>query len=468
MAPLASGSAPPVRRRSSTSSLSVQQLGAPSFREDHNVRMAYVTGAMVRGIASTTLVARMARAGLLSFVGTGGWSLDETEQAIQTLQADLPPDAPYGFNLLSTPDDPEMEASVVELYLRYGVRQIEASAFMQVSRPLVWYRLRGARRTRDGMHVPNRVMAKVSRPEVARQFVSPPPQRHVDALVEQGRLSPDEAALASEIPMADDVTVEADSGGHTDNGVASSLFPAMLRVRDRAVKTHGYDRPIRVGAAGGLGTPEAIASAFILGADYVVTGSINQSTVEAGTSDAVKDLLEQAEPQDTAMAPAGDMFELGAQVQVLSKGVFFPARANKLYRLYTTYDALSEIPKKTRRQIQDKFFHRSFEDVYAETRRYYAEKNPDELEAMERDPKHKMAKLFRWYFAYSNRIAIEGVVDDRVNFQISCGPALGSFNLWAAGSDLAHWRNRHIDDLAERLMDGACRVLENRIQALQM
>lgn len=430
--------------------------------------MAYVTGSMVRGIASTDLVARMARSGLLSFVGTGGWSLDETERAIQTLQAELPPDAPYGFNLLSTPDDPEREADTVELYLRYGIRQIEASAFMQVSRPLVWYRLRGARRTRRGVEVPNGVMAKVSRPEVARQFVSPPPSRHVDALVDAGRLSPDEAALASEIPMADDVTVESDSGGHTDNGVAASLFPSMLRVRNRAMETHDYDRRIRVGAAGGLGTPEAIASAFVLGADYVVTGSINQSTVEAGTSDAVKDLLEQAEPQDTAMAPAGDMFELGAQVQVLSKGVFFPARANKLYRLYTTYDGLDAIPQATRRQIQDKFFHRSFDDVYRETRRYYADTNPEELEAMERDAKHKMAKIFRWYFAYANRIAIEGKVEDRVNFQISCGPALGSFNLWVEGSDLARWRNRHVDDLADRLMDGACRVLERRMHRFQM
>lgn len=53
-----------------------------------------------------------------------------------------------------------------------------------------------------------------------------------------------------------------------------------------------------------------------------MTGSINQCTVEAGTSDDVKDLLQQLNIQDTDYAPAGDMFEMGAKIQVMKKGVF--------------------------------------------------------------------------------------------------------------------------------------------------
>ena len=49
-----------------------------------------------------------------------------------------------------------------------------------------------------------------------------------------------------------------------------------------------------MGAAGGLGTPAAIAAAFQMGAAYVVTGSVNQSAVEAGLSAEAKDLLAQA------------------------------------------------------------------------------------------------------------------------------------------------------------------------------
>jgi trans-AT polyketide synthase, acyltransferase and oxidoreductase domains len=39
-----------------------------------------------------------------------------------------------------------------------------------------------------------------------------------------------------------------------------------------------------IGLAGGMGTPFAVAAAFVMGADYVLTGSVNQACVEAGTS----------------------------------------------------------------------------------------------------------------------------------------------------------------------------------------
>ncbi|RCJ24918.1 2-nitropropane dioxygenase [Nostoc sp. ATCC 43529] len=440
-----------------------ERLGDSEFLEDHGVRFAYVAGAMAHGIASTALVARMAKQRLLSFLGTGGWGLDKIESAIQTLQQTLCEDEPFGMNLLCNLDNPAFEEATVELYLKYKICRIEASAFMQITPSLVLYRIRRLSRNLDNtINIPHKIMAKVSRPEVALQFLSPPPPRIVQRLLEQGRIAQEEALLAQEIPMADDICIEADSGGHTDKGVASSLVPAIIRLRDDISQRMNYAKRIRIGVGGGLGTPQAIASAFILGADFVLTGSINQATLEAGTSDAVKDLLQFAEPQDTAMAPAGDMFELGAQVQVLSKGVLFPVRANKLYQLYKTHSCLEEIDKKTQHQIETKFFQRSFEQVYDETKKYYAQKNPDELNKMEYNPKHKMAKIFRWYFAYSNRIAIQGFIDDRVNFQISCGPALGSFNQWIAGTNLVDWRNRHVDEIANLLMFEASEVLNRK------
>src|SRR5690606_19605871 len=119
----------------------------------------------------------------------------------------------------------------------------------------------------------------------------------------------------------DDLCCEADSGGHTDQGVAFSLIPAMTRLRDDMMARHQYPRRIRLGAAGGIGTPAAVAASLVMGVDFVMTGSINQCTVEAGTSDLVKDLLAGINIQDTGYAPAGDLFEYGARVQVLKKGV---------------------------------------------------------------------------------------------------------------------------------------------------
>ena len=156
----------------------------------------------------------------------------------------------------------------------------------------------------------------------------------VRELLQQGLITPEEADLSQEIPMAQDLTAEADSGGHTDNRPAISLFPTMISLRDAYNQKFQYPEPLCVGFAGGISTPESTAAAFQMGAAYVLTGSVNQSCRESGTSPGVKELLARAEQADVAMAPAADMFEIGARVQVLKRGTMFSVRAEKLYNIY--------------------------------------------------------------------------------------------------------------------------------------
>ena len=126
-------------------------------------------------------------------------------------------------------------------------------------------------------------------------------------------------------------------------------------------------------------------------------------------SDEVKDMLQTINIQDTAYAPAGDMFEIGARVQVLKKGVFFPARANKLFMLYNHYNALEEIPEKIQSQLQEKYFKKSFEEVWQETVDYLEDRGQQaEIDKANRNPKHTMALVFRWYFGYTMRLAFSG------------------------------------------------------------
>jgi trans-AT polyketide synthase, acyltransferase and oxidoreductase domains len=440
--------------------VSPEALGNPTFRAEYGLKYAYIAGSMYKGIASKQLVTAMGRAGMMGFLGTGGLDLGEIEDAIRYIQTHLQDGHPYGMNLLSEPGRDETEAKLVDLYLRYGVRCVEASAFIQVSPSLVRYRLAGARRLAGcELQVPNRVIAKVSRPEVAEMFMRPPPPPIVKELVQRGLLDADTAALAHLIPVASDICVEADSGGHTDQGVAYALMPAFLKLRDTIAQEHGCASRIRIGAAGGIGTPEAAAAAFVLGADFILTGSINQCTVEAGTSDAVKDILQTMDVQDTGYAPAGDMFELGAKVQVLKKGLLFPARANKLYDLYMRYKSLDEIDPETQKLIQDKYFKGSFDQVWAETRAYYERTHRRTFNAAVVSPKQKMALIFRSYFVLSTRFALRGELERRADFQIQCGPALGAFNQWIRGSDLEDWRKRHAPDIGERIMRGAAQLL---------
>ncbi len=459
---------PPAAVGSRRQALSPETLGSALFRKRFGVRYAYIAGAMYRGIATPKLVVRMGKAGLVGFFGTGGLSLADIERGIQYIQGELRNGEAYGLNLLANYAHPEFERKTVELYLRYNVRLIEAAAFMQMTPAIVLFRLKGLVRGKDGkVESSHRVMAKVSRPEVAEAFLSPAPEHIIQQLLKEGRITAEQAELGKLVPVAEDVCVEADSGGHTDGAIPTVLFPTMLQLKRAIERKFGYAEPICMGLAGGIGTPEAAAAAFMMGADFILTGSINQCTVDAGTSDDVKALLQDINVQDTEYAPAGDMFETGAKVQVLRKGVFFPTRANKLFSLYSHYGSLDEIPEKTRKQLQTTYFKKTFEQVWEDSRKYLEGQGlHHEVEKAEANPKHKMALVFRWYFGHTTRVALAGTQEERVNYQIHTGPALGAFNQWVKGTPLENWANRHADEIGKKLLAGTADFLNGSLDRL--
>jgi trans-AT polyketide synthase, acyltransferase and oxidoreductase domains len=167
-------------------------------------------------------------------------------------------------------------------------------------------------------------------------------------------------------------------------------------------------------------------------------------------------MLQGIDIQDTGYAPAGDMFEMGARVQVLRKGVFFPTRANKLYALYQHYDGLDQLPAKTRALLEKTYFHRTLDEIWAEVCDHYRRKGePGVVEKAAQQPKLRMALVFRWYFAYSARLALTGQTGDKVNYQVHTGPALGAFNQWVKGTASEPWRARHADAIGLMLLEGA-------------
>lgn len=445
--------------------LKPENLGDEAFRRDHRLRYAYVAGAMANGIASTRLVAEMGRAGMLSFFGAAGLSLKSVEAAIDELAGAIP-DATYGFSLIHSPNEPDLEAGVVSLYLRRGIRLVEASAYLQLTLPVVRFRVSGIARDAEGRIVtPNRVIAKVSRVEVATQFFSPPPQEFLNELVRVREITPEQALLAAKIPMAQDVTAEADSGGHTDNRPLVTLLPTLLVLRDRMQDKYAYEQPLRVGAAGGLATPAGLAAAFAMGAAYVVTGSVNQACVESGSSDAVRRMLAQAEQADTAMAPAADMFEMGVRVQVLKRGTMFPMRAAKLYDLYRGYPGLDALTEPDKSFIEKQLLRSTIEEAWRGTREFFLQRDPGQVERAERDPKHRMALVFRSYLGLSSRWANAGEPSRAMDYQVWCGPAMGAFNEWTRGSFLEKPENRRVVVVAHNLVYGA--AMQLRLQYLR-
>ncbi|MFT4689539.1 MAG: PfaD family polyunsaturated fatty acid/polyketide biosynthesis protein [Verrucomicrobiia bacterium] len=437
----------------------IENLGDPRFCEDHGVRFPYVTGAMANGIASEEIVIAMAEAGMLGFFGAAGLHPDRVTQAIDRIQQALG-DKPYGFNLIHSPNEPALEAAVVDLYLQRGVHLVEASAYLALTLPVVRYRVTGIYRDEEGNVVtPNRIVAKVSRVEVATHFLSPPPEKFLSQLVAAGEITAEQAEMAREIPMAQDLTAEADSGGHTDNRPAIALFPALLSLRDRLQSQYKYLTPLRVGAAGGISTPASAAAAFAMGAAYIVTGSVNQACVESGSSDVVRKLLAQAEQADVAMAPAADMFEMGVKVQVLKRGTMFAMRAGKLYDLYRRHGSLAELSAPERDMLEKQYFRASLEATWESTKAFFREADPSQIDRAEKDPKHQMALVFRSYLGQSSRWANSGEPTRTVDYQVWCGPAMGAFNEWVKGSFLEQPESRQVVVVGMNILYGAAVTL---------
>jgi PfaD family protein len=433
-------------------------LGDPAFKAAHGAEYAYVAGEMANAITTVEMVRAMGQAGMLGFFGAGGLRPAEVEAAVDRLQQ-VQPGIPFGVNLIHSPGNLELEMAVVDIFLRRGVRLASASAYVEPTLPLVYYRIKGLRREADGSIVcPNRVVGKVSRVEVARKFLSPPPPRQVARLLERGLIDRSEAELAREIPLVGDLTAEADSGGHTDNRPAITLLPTMIALRDELSAAHRYRRPPCVGLGGGIATPQAVAAAFAMGAAYVLAGSINQCCAEAGTSAAVRAMLAEAGQADVAMAPSADMFELGVKVQVLKRGTMFPYRAAKLYELYAAHESYEQIPVQQRETIERDLLRCTFEQEWEQTRRFFHERDPRQVERAEKDPKHKMALVFRSYLGRSSMWAIAGEPTRRIDYQVWCGPAMGAFNQWVKGSCLDPPGNREVVAVAMNLMYGAAVV----------
>lgn len=446
--------------------ISAVALGSPAFRHAHHVRYAYVAGSMYKAVASEDMVIRMARAGLLAYFGAGGLAPDRIAAAVGRIRREAP-GRPFGLNLLASTENPVREMQTVEVLLKHQVRRVEAASFIRPTPALVRYRVTGLHRDRTGeIVIPHQVMAKVSRPEVTEEFLAPPPPALLRQLLAGNYITAEEATLAEHIAMVDDLCAEADSGGHTDQRPLVTLLPDTLRLRDEAAQRNPVAGRVRVGAAGGLGSPAAVAAAFIMGADFVLTGSVNQCTAEAGTSETVKDMLQSASVHDMTMVPAGDMLETGTRAQVLRRGLFYPARANKLYELYQRYGSLDEIDQHTADQLQRKYYRRSFDDVWAETEAYYAQANPAALDRARVDAKFRMLLVFKAYFVQSIRLAMSGSQESRVDYQINCGPAMGALNGLLRGTAREDWRHRHVDDIAEFLMTGAARLLTDRVTTL--
>ncbi len=441
----------------------VNALGSASFCERYRIAYAYVAGGLHMGIASTDMVKRMANSQMLSFLSTKGRSLEEIIFDIDNLNKELTNNQTFGVNLYHNILHPNKEIELINSLLERGITIIEAGGFGQITIALAYFRIIGLKRENNqNITCRNHIIAKISRQEVADGFMKPVPERLINKLLDNDWITQDQALMAREVPLSADICTEADSGGVTHRNSALVLFPTIKNLRNQIQQKYNYKEPIHIGISGGIGTPEAALSSFIMEADFILTGSINQCTAESNLSPVVKELLQNSNVQDTAYIPDEELFEIGIQAQVLKKGVLFATRANKLYDLYQRYDNLEAIPNDVIELMETKYFKKTLLEVWQIIRQDYIQKGENsQLESIEERPKKKMATVFKYYLQQANQYALKGKIEEKANFQIQTGSALGAFNQWVKGTSLETWQNRHVDQIGIKIMEEAEKLMRN-------
>src|SRR4029453_16999794 len=133
-------------------------------------------------------------------------------------------------------------------------------------------------------------------------------------------------------------------------------------------------------------------------------------------------------------------------------------RAGRLYDLYRDYASMEDIPATTLAALEREVFHTTVAEIWDETRDFWVRRDPAQLVQAERDPRHRMALIFRWYLGKSSRWAIEGDTTRRTDSQLWAGPGVGAFNRWTRGSFLAEPAERTVTQIALNLLEGSAVV----------
>lgn len=94
-----------------------------------------------------------------------------------------------------------------------------------------------------------------------------------------------------------------------------------------------------------------------------------------------------------------------------------------------------------------------FANIWKGTKEYFQKVDPAKIPQAEKNPKMKMALVFRWYLGSSSRWAVQGDLSRKFDMQIWCGQAMGAFNLWVKGTALEKAENRRVGEIANLLLN---------------
>lgn len=421
---------PPVPRRVPVAK---ERLGSARFRERYEAELAWVVSGTGDGAVGDEVCRAARAAGLAAFADPAPGAPDRASLGGAGRQG-------RGIGLRPGPEADEQ----VTALLAHEVRYVEAHHPHGPDAALVRFRFTGARRGPAGAPVAVRhVIARVTGLDQAAAFLRPPSAALLDELVRTAGLSAAEADVARMLPVASDLAVQAPGGWHTDGADAYQLLPAVAAL---AAGSPGPE-PVHVGLCGVVGTPEQAATAFALGAAFLVSTSLTACAPAARLADALKHTLARAGDDDVTWAPTERHATLGVPARVVRRGTLFPARAGLLHRLLRAHRYFADIPEHRRRHIEEHLLGGSVTALPAS----------DSV-----DGRLRTADVFRWYARETARRTPGGDPVRPLDHQLPCDPDLTHFNRVTSGTALAAWTARTPGAVAEHLLTNAAELLSAR------
>ncbi|MEN8907794.1 MAG: hypothetical protein ABF289_17730 [Clostridiales bacterium] len=419
-----------------------EDLGSSRFLHRFGLKYAYVAGAMYNAISSKEMIIELAKNGYLGIYGTKDVEFDQIENDIVKIKSIIP-ERIFGCNIVHNVIEEQFEMKLIKMLLKYKINILEVSSFVNITLPLAYYRIVGIKeRIEGGFVIGNKIMVKVSRVEIAKNFLKPAPEKIIRELINMSLINERQAKIAKEIPMADAITLE-----DNENNITQS-FSYLVDQRDELYKNSNTKYDVFLGLTGGIGSPVIALNMFNNGADYIVTGTINQCTVESGISDKAKNSLSSCDISDVISLHFNGDFNINKKINVLKKGTLFPMRVNKLYNIYNKYKNLKNVDSSDIDKIESQIFKKSIREILNEVEIYFKKNDPNQLN------NDRLYLLIKWYLIISAKLSLEGTSNRELDYQILCSNAMGIFNYWVKGSYLENHQNRYVADIAEHMLKG--------------
>lgn len=402
---------------------------AGAFRGAYGLRHACVAAPPGYGLCSPELLAALARAGVLPVIPADA-GLAAAERFVDSVQAQAPGRA-LALALPPALPDPEIW---FEFCRRRRLAAVLPPGFDLASGALWRHRAVASGPDAEGRTQPvGRVLAQVRDTAAAEACLWPEPAAiaaRVAIEAETGRVVP------SGLP-ADELIILVDGRRPAE----INLLPAIRR-RDTLPPPA---RSVGLGVAGDVGTPEAVATLFDLGADFVVTTDLNICTREAAAPDIVKDLLQRLEIDDLAWAPVDGGFHADAWRSVVGRGLFFARRAQRLHEILSRYHAWDSVPAALRAELDQRWLPKPFDELWRDLGRTAGGGGPSGGRA-------QMAAVFAEYSRAGRAWAAAGDRHRQADFLIEASPGLAAFNRRAKGTELEEWGARSAAKVVDCLM----------------